>query len=255
MQVLYAVRTHVGLVRQTNEDVCAGFTDWQPMQLVVVADGMGGASAGEVASRLAVDTAAQYIRSGLGDEDVDPIDLLQEAVAEANQKVWEASQSRAEYHGMGTTFVAALYDNTRVFFAHVGDSRAYLLQADGLRQVTRDHSLVAELVRRGQITPEEAVHHPQKNVVTKSLGTASISLPDINVAQWQQGDLFLLCSDGLSNLVAEEELTEYLTRLADAHSNREVELVADALIERALVAGAPDNVSVVIVVNREEGGQ
>ncbi len=225
------------------------------MQFMVVADGMGGASAGEVASRLAVDTAALYIRDGLSNPDVDPIDLLQEAVAEANRKVWELSQSRSEYHGMGTTFVAALYDAARVFFAHVGDSRAYLLQTDGLRQVTRDHSLVAELVRRGQITPEEAAHHPQKNVVTKSLGTASISLPDINVARWQSGDLFLLCSDGLSNLISEEELAQHLIPLGNARTNHEVETVADGLIERALAAGAPDNVSLVIVVNREEGGQ
>jgi serine/threonine protein phosphatase PrpC len=253
--VLYAVKTHTGLVRQTNQDVCAGFIDFEPLQLVVVADGMGGASAGEVASRVAVDTAAEYVRNGLANESTDPVDLLREAVVEANQRVWELSQAHPEYHGMGTTFVAALFDESRVIFAHVGDSRAYLLKADSLRQVTDDHSLVAELVRRGQITPEEAVHHPQKNIVTKSLGTANVSLPDINIADWSLGDMILLCSDGLSNLVGEEELRQHLGGLVQAQTNEDVERVADALIERALAGGAPDNVSVVIVVNREEGGQ
>jgi serine/threonine protein phosphatase PrpC len=250
--MLHAARSHIGLVRQINQDGYRVCDDFQPMRFSVVADGMGGASAGEVASRIAVDTMVEVVREGLTHEDFDPVELLQTAVSEANRQIWEAAQQTRAYAGMGTTLVAALFNESQVVFANVGDSRGYLLQADSLRQVTNDHSLVAELVRRGQLTEEEAQRHPQRNIITRSLGTAEHNQPDVDVVSWQPNDVLLLCTDGLSNMVTASELEQHLLRLREARSNDDVGRVADQLLALALDRGGPDNITLVLVVHREE---
>ncbi|QQE80740.1 Stp1/IreP family PP2C-type Ser/Thr phosphatase [Alicyclobacillus sp. SO9] len=248
--MLYAAQSHVGLVRQTNQDVFELSDIPATHQYMIVADGMGGASAGDVASRMAVDTVATGLKQALQDHRTEDIpEVLREAVLEANRKVWESSQTHEEYFGMGTTMVAAMFDGNEVVFAHVGDSRGYILMAGSLQQVTSDHSLVAELVRRGQLTPDEAVHHPQRNIVTRSLGTDSQSIVDIDVLKWKEGDVVLLCSDGLTNLVGKEELEHTLFPLQIATTNVEVENVVQKLLQMALHRGAPDNVTIAIAVH------
>lgn len=253
--MLFATKSHVGLVRQINQDVCAVHPEFHPLQLMLVADGMGGASAGEVASELAVTAVSNYIGARLERVEADPIGLLQDAIAAGNSEIWNAAQDNEDYEGMGTTLVAALLSPRQVIFGHVGDSRGYIFHTNYLRQVTRDHSLVAELVRRGQLTPDEAMHHPQRNVVTRSLGTTSTALIDVNVLDWQAGDAILLCTDGLTNLVTESELLSMLSQLPHAASQENVEAVADKLIALALERGAPDNVTLALAVHREEANQ
>ncbi|MBX6352230.1 MAG: Stp1/IreP family PP2C-type Ser/Thr phosphatase [Thermoflavifilum sp.] len=250
--MLHAARSHVGRVRQVNQDGYRVCDDFQPMRFSVVADGMGGASAGEVASRIAVDTMVEVIREGLAQDGFDPVELMHTAVSEANRQIWEAAQQTRAYHGMGTTLVAALFNESQIVFANVGDSRGYLLQDDALKQVTQDHSLVAELVRRGQLTAEEALHHPQRNIITRSLGTSEHNLPDVDVVAWRPSDVLLLCTDGLTNMVTDAELQTHLQRLHDARCNADVEQVADELLQLALERGGTDNITLVVVVHREE---
>ncbi|MBX5435910.1 MAG: Stp1/IreP family PP2C-type Ser/Thr phosphatase [Alicyclobacillaceae bacterium] len=250
--MLYAARSHIGLVRQMNEDGYAVHMDWRPMSLLMVADGMGGQAAGEVASRMAIDTVAAVVRDGLQQDPVDASDLLRRAVAAANDKICAAARTTQAYLGMGTTLVAALIDAQQVVFAHVGDSRGYLFQQGELRQITADHSLVAELVRSGQLTEEEAKYHPQRNIVTRSLGSAAHGQSDINVVRWQPGDGLLLCTDGLSGVVSDADLAETMRQLCDARTSGEVERLADHLVELALERGGPDNITLVLAAHREE---
>lgn len=226
--------------------------EFRPLQFIVLADGMGGASAGEVASKIAVETVSAHVEQGLNAAQLDPVALVHDAVALANQQIWDTACANEDYEGMGTTLVAALFGERQVVFANIGDSRGYVFHTNYLRQVTRDHSLVAELVRRGQLTREEAMTHSQRNLLTRSLGTTSASLPDIDVIDWSEGDALLLCTDGLTDFVAESELLVHTTRLHDVTTQAEVQSVADGLIEVALERGARDNVTVVLVVHREE---
>ncbi|MCL6549258.1 MAG: Stp1/IreP family PP2C-type Ser/Thr phosphatase [Alicyclobacillus sp.] len=249
--MLYAARSHIGLVRQMNQDGFAVHMDLEPMGLLVIADGMGGQSAGEVASRIAIETVSEVVRDGMRSNMDDPSGLLRRAVELANQKICEAATSTQAYLGMGTTLVAALVDATKVVFAHVGDSRGYVYRGGELRQITEDHSLVAELVRRGQLTAEEAQHHPQRNIVTRSLGSAAHGESEINVVEWQPGDALLLCTDGLCGVVAQARLEEAMQRLASASTQDEVDSVADGLIQAALEGGGPDNVTLIVAVHRE----
>ncbi|MCL6516421.1 Stp1/IreP family PP2C-type Ser/Thr phosphatase [Alicyclobacillus sp.] len=252
--MLLAARTHVGLVRPNNQDTYVVRTDVPPVCLVVIADGMGGAQAGEVASKLAAETVSEFVAEACRSAGaaVEPEQVLRDAVQAANHRVWEASRNSAEYVGMGTTLVAALVHDGRVCLAHVGDSRAYVLHDGELAQVTDDHSLVAELVRRGQLTEEEALHHPQRHIVTRSLGTAELADPDVSVRPLADGDVLLLCTDGLSNLVQPAELRASLLRLRGARVQADVERAADELIGLALARGGSDNITVALLVHREE---
>jgi protein phosphatase len=225
--VAAASRTDPGRKRRRNEDsyVC------EP-PLFAVADGMGGAQAGEVASQL----AAGALRDGDGDG-ADVVELIQEA----NRRVWTRANEDAAASGMGTTITVAVAEETRVVFGHVGDSRAYLLREDELIQLTEDHSLVAELVRRGELSPQEAETHPQRSVITRALGTD----PDVDVdtfaVETQDGDLFLICSDGLSSMVDAETIREELQRNRD-----DLDRAAKALVNAANRGGGEDNITAVL---------
>jgi len=229
--------TDTGRQRRANEDSLLA----RP-PLFVVADGMGGAQAGEVASRIAVESF-QY---GLGDVVEPEIGLATLALA-ANAHIHELSHSNAEQAGMGTTLTALYVGEQEVSIAHVGDSRAYCLRDGALERLTDDHSLVDELMRQGRLTPEEAVEHPQRSVITRALGPEAAVEVDTNSYPARAGDVYLLCSDGLTTMVGEEQLAAVL--LAHPHLRN----AGEALIAAANEAGGRDNITVVLLRLEEVG--
>ena len=210
--------THVGKVRNNNED---SLTVIEP-ETYVVADGMGGAQAGEVASRILIDTVRNFLSKMPRPWDEE---ILSQAILLANDKILNTARRHEEYHGMGTTATVLSLDGNTAYFAHVGDSRIYLLRNNFFQQVTQDHSYVETLVRRGELTAEEAVG----------------AIPEIQIDAdnfpVQSGDIFLLCTDGLTNMVDDELILKILLSASNP---------ADALIDAALNAGGRDNVSVIV---------
>lgn len=223
--------TDTGRKRRRNEDafVCRA-------PLFAVADGMGGAQAGEVASRLAAAAISERAPASSGEG------VVAALVAEANRRVWRRSQEDVSHSGMGTTITVALADlaGGTVAIGHVGDSRAYRIRGESLEQLTADHSLVAELVRRGRLSPEEAETHPQRSVITRALGTEADVDADLFTVEALPGDLFLLCSDGLTTMLPDEEILR-----VTAGSEAGLESVARALVDAANAAGGEDNITVV----------
>ena len=223
--------THVGKVRRNNEDSLIVI---EP-ETFVVADGMGGASAGEVASSMLVETVKNFLTNSPAPWNET---ILAQAITRANEDIWNLSRQNEDYSGMGTTATILYLDGTKAYFAHVGDSRLYLLRNSKLEQITEDHSYVETLVRRGEITEEQARVHPMKNVLTQAVG----AMPEvqINAANFsaQRDDVFLLCTDGLTNMVDDETIARILQTSPNP---------ADALINAALDAGGKDNVSVIVV--------
>jgi protein phosphatase len=242
------VATDTGRVRSANQDSYVVLPD---RGLYVVADGMGGAQGGEVASRLAVETIeASY---------VDPsVDALTDAIAEANHRIFTAADDDPALHGMGTTTVAiALLPEEeddedgaaqQLMIVNVGDSRAYLFRDGGLTQITDDHSVVAELVRDGRITPEEAEEHPQRNIITRVLGVYPEVTPDLWPVDAVRGDRYLLCSDGLFNEVGRDRMAAVLRRLDDPSE------AAAELVRLANEGGGRDNITVIVVDVVDDGG-
>jgi serine/threonine protein phosphatase PrpC len=228
--------SHPGRKRRRNEDswVC-------DPPIFAVADGMGGAKGGEIASRLAA-SALGSAAAGSGAERV--VSLVQEA----NRRVYERSAEDATASGMGTTITLALVEDGTVTFGHVGDSRAYLIRDHGIEQLTDDHSLVAELVRSGKLSPEEAEIHPQRSVITRALGTD----PDVDVDTFsvepQAGDLFLICSDGLTSMIEDDVIRDVVERKRD-----DLDAAARELVEKANRSGGEDNITVVFFEIAEEG--
>jgi serine/threonine protein phosphatase PrpC len=233
-----AVATHTGRKRRRNEDAYV----FEP-PLFAVADGMGGARAGDVASRLAAAAVKAGEAGGNGKERV--IALIQQA----NRSVYERSSEDAAAAGMGTTMTVALVEDSVVTFGHVGDSRAYVLRDGALEQLTDDHSLVAELVRVGKLSPEEAESHPQRSVVTRVLGTD----PDVDVDTFtvagRPGDVFLICSDGLTTMVGDDDIVGVLTE------RRNLDDAAKELVRLANKAGGEDNITVVAFDLTDEPGE
>ena len=232
MKLAVGARTDVGRVRTGNED--SYFVD---SPLFVIADGMGGHAAGDVASATAVEVI-QSSRAGITAED--PA-TLSTAVREANRAIWAKSSSDPALSGMGTTCTMILVDGNRAQVAHVGDSRAYLFHDGELRQITDDHTLVGRLVREGKLQPEEAARHPQRSMVTRALGVDE----DVEVDQFSldlsEGDRLMICSDGLSGMVSDDAMTSLLQQVSDPQS------VADQLVDQANEAGGEDNITVIVV--------
>ncbi|MGO9751736.1 MAG: Stp1/IreP family PP2C-type Ser/Thr phosphatase [Solirubrobacteraceae bacterium] len=223
-------RTDTGRQRRGNEDASYA----QP-PLFVVADGMGGARAGEVASRIAVEMFEQ----GLPAEGT-PERRLSTVVQNANREIYELSRTEREREGMGTTLTAAYLDQDHVAIAHVGDSRAYMFRAGELVRLTQDHSLVDELVKAGKLTEEQALEHPQRSIITRALGPE----PEVTVDTWsypaRPGDVLLLCSDGLTGMISEAHISAILAAAPSLQG------AADALIDEANEAGGRDNITVVL---------
>ncbi|MBO8171095.1 MAG: Stp1/IreP family PP2C-type Ser/Thr phosphatase [Bacillaceae bacterium] len=237
-----ALRSHVGCIRRLNEDhgACIHYdTGWV---LAIVADGMGGHQAGDVASRMAVQVVKRELASiDNGVTGQEACRLLEQAILTANREVYQYSLENDECHGMGTTIVTALASPDWVAIAHIGDSRIYKKTEDQLVLLTEDHSLVNELQRKGQITEEEAHHHPQKNVLIRALGTEQEVVVDTRMVDWKPGETLLLCSDGLTNMVVHDELNQILTTF------EQVDDQANEMVQKALKAGGDDNVTVIIV--------
>jgi protein phosphatase len=200
---------------------------------------MGGAQAGEVASRLAADSLRELREQELGD--LSSPEQTVELIREANRRVYEYSSENASARGMGTTMTVALVEGSVVTIGHVGDSRAYLLRDDQLTQLTQDHSLVAELVRSGRLSPKEAASHPRRSVITRALGTDSDVEVDVFSLRGQDGDLFLLCSDGLTSMLSDEEVARLLVA-----ARADLDEAGKALITAANRAGGEDNITVVM---------
>ncbi|MBD3879658.1 MAG: Stp1/IreP family PP2C-type Ser/Thr phosphatase [Quinella sp. 1Q5] len=222
--------THVGKVRYNNEDA---LTVIEP-QTYVVADGMGGAQAGEVASRMLIDTVESFLSKTPRPWHEK---VLAQSILLANDKILNMARRHNEYHGMGTTATILSLDGMTAHFAHVGDSRLYLLRGEEFRQITEDHSYVETLVRRGELTAEQARLHPMKNVLTQAVGAMTNLHIDAGNFLAQSGDRFLLCTDGLTNMVEDVDIKKILLTAAQP---------AEALIEAALEFGGRDNVTVIV---------
>ena len=245
----FAARSDTGRKRPHNEDRVA--TD-PGRGLAVLADGMGGHKGGEVASGLAVETVVNEFADRLDAVDGEAADemeayapeslLAREIVARANTIVHETARTQPQYEGMGTTLVVALFYDDRLSLAHVGDSRAYRLRGDRLEQLTRDHTLMQELIERGFYTPEEARASLNRNIVTRALGIDEAVSADLQEEIALPGDIYLLCSDGLNDMIEDEAIRLTLDEFGD-----NLEQAADRLIAQANEHGGHDNVSVVLV--------
>lgn len=227
--ISFGSRTDIGYVRDHNEDSLIIIPP-----LFAVADGMGGHEAGEVASEITVNTLAELAPSHLDAEG------LTAAVEAANYNVMKAPRQGIGRDGMGTTLTAAMLEGERLLIAQVGDSRAYLLHKGHLQQITRDHSLMADLIEAGQITPEEARVHPNRSVITRAIGSDIHMRPDIYELNVDAGDRILLCSDGLSSMISNNAIESIMRRQSDAQH------CADELVTAALENGGADNVTVVV---------
>jgi protein phosphatase len=229
----YAARSDVGLVRQENQD-----SGYAGPHLLVVADGMGGHAAGDVASSIAIGEMVSLDGESPGANEA--LDRLAEAVRTANNELREAVRRQPELQGMGTTVTALLRTGTKIAVAHIGDSRAYLLRDGTLTQMTHDHSFVQSLIDEGRITEAEAQGHPRRSLVTRVLTGAREDEPDLAMREAHVGDRYLLCSDGLSGFVARDTIEEILMQAQPPG------VAADRLVELAIRAGAPDNVTCII---------
>jgi len=247
-KVASAGLTDVGRKRDHNED---SYLIDDELQLYVVADGMGGHAGGGTASRIAVETIDRELKSARASSE-DPFradvplqdsplpDAIRNAVGSACQAIFTAAQEDPRLAGMGTTVIALLVKGDQAFFAHVGDSRAYLIRGELIQQISEDHSLVNEQIKAGMITPEEAKHSRYKNIITRSVGFEEEVQVDVMGLTLQPGDTFLLCSDGLANMLDDEELRQVI-------DGTPLERAPEKLVEMANERGGDDNITVIVV--------
>ena len=233
-----ALRTDIGKVRRQNED--AAWFDTE-RGVFAVADGMGGHLAGEVASSMAIGAVQQMVR----EHDIASVAVMRSAVMDAHEAIVRHAKENPACSGMGTTLSMMWRGGHYMYIAHVGDSRIYRYRDKELEQITQDHSLVEELVRARIITREEARTHPRRNIITRALGTQGDNQPDLLAADIKPGDLWLLCSDGLSGMISDEEIARVLS------SGASLDMMASSLIQKALDAGGRDNVTLVLCQDEE----
>lgn len=234
--------TDCGRIRDHNEDAGGVFYNKTGDLLAVIADGMGGHQAGDVASELAVNTIKEYWEMQekiINIEDAEK--WIDNIINDVNDIIYQQSQKHKHLHGMGTTVVLSICTNDFVTVGHIGDSRCYVFNNNGLKQVTEDHSLVNELLRTGQITLEDAFYHPRKNVVLKALGTEKEVSADIQSIEWKKGNRLLLCSDGLTDKITNDELADFIDDGHDLH------VACEQLIQEANHRGGEDNISLIMV--------
>ncbi|HWO77907.1 MAG TPA: Stp1/IreP family PP2C-type Ser/Thr phosphatase [Bacillus sp. (in: firmicutes)] len=240
-------KTDRGRVRPHNEDNGGIFETQNNLLLAVVADGMGGHRAGDVASEMAVKQLQElWEQSSLEIHPEEAEKWLTEAIQKVNNHIFVHASKNEECQGMGTTMVAAVCSDSFATVANIGDSRCYIFNELGFSQFTEDHTLVNELVRSGHISRQDAEHHPRKNVILRALGTEEHVIVDVKTITFEQGDCLLLCSDGLSNKVSDVELKQIL------ESEQRLEEKAEQLINLANENGGEDNITIVIVKNDEE---
>jgi PPM family protein phosphatase len=230
----YALRSDVGLLREGNED-----SAYAGPRLLAIADGMGGHAAGEVASAVAISAIAPLDKQNLTSAEA-MLDALAAAVAAARDTLHDMSASDPAVEGMGTTLTALLWDDAQVAVCHIGDSRAYLLRDNDLYQITRDHTLIQSLVDEGRLSPAAAANHPQRSLIMRALQGSTEAEPDLAIHEAMLGDRYLLCSDGLTDVVSDEDVHEVLSAVADADE------AVNQLITLAIRNGGPDNVTCIV---------
>lgn len=223
--------------RNTNEDELL-IKSVEQLHILAVADGIGGCAAGEVASSVALTEIEKSLEANLEEGDIG--NAVKEAVAKANKEIYLLSKENPEYAGMGTTLVMALIQQGKVVIANVGDSRAYHLSGGQIRQISRDHSVVQSLIERGMITEEEARHHPQKSSLTRALGVEPQVEVDLYDTKLKRGDILMLCSDGLTDSLSDEEINEVVRSVSN------MDKACAELIRRANEKGGKDNITVVL---------
>ena len=232
-------KTDVGLVRKVNQDFI--YYSQTPVgafpNLFIVADGMGGHNAGDFASRYAVECFLKYIKTSKPDA---LIRMVDEGVKYANRKLIEKAAEDESLRGMGTTMVVAYIEDDQLFVGNIGDSRLYLLDKE-INQVTEDHSFVATLVRAGELTKEQARNHPDKNIITRAVGAEDKVEPDFFTVELQEGEIVLMCSDGLTNMLEDEEIRMIISGARDLVEK------AESLVEAANANGGRDNISVILI--------
>lgn len=232
-----------GLVRKNNEDTIYISPSHSPLNLYIVADGMGGHKAGEIASGYSVEIFTDFIKSRTEEEiNADNLlDTIVEGIQLCNTKLYEKSKESESFEGMGTTFTCAAVEKDTLYIAHVGDSRAYMCRKGELKQLTRDHSFVMEMVKQGKLTLEEAHNHPNRNVITRAVGSEKTILVDTVIEKLEPEDKILLCSDGLTNMVSDTQIAEILNK------NEDLETETEKLIDTANNMGGIDNISAIII--------
>ncbi len=232
-------KTDTGCKRNSNQDSIF-FCD-KPVgplpNLYIVADGMGGHRAGDMASKMAIDISVDFIKKSTLEN---PIAIMKRAMIFANNEIYKTANNDPDLNGMGTTMVAAVVLDDKLYVANVGDSRLYVVGND-IKQITMDHSLVEELIRNGELERKKGRNHPEKNIITKAMGSKDEVMPDFFEIDFNPDDKILLCSDGLSNMVEDDEIRDIIV------DNTNLEKTAEALIDRANYYGGSDNISVVVV--------
>ena len=238
-------KTDIGMQRQMNQDAYCISQDNEEYVLCVLADGMGGYTGGEIASNLAATSVEKYIKENFKNNknyDKEELqELVKQSIAYANEVVYDKAKHEEELEQMGTTLEICLIYNNRAFIGHIGDSRIYRIRQDIMRKITVDHSYVQKLVKEGKITKEEAANHPKKNMLMKALGCEPIIEPDVTVKGFLEGDIILVCSDGLTNMISEEEIYNII--------KTDFEKAADNLIKKANELGGKDNITVILIKN------
>ena len=237
-------KSDVGMVREMNQDYYYISDDQNEVKLYILADGMGGYKGGEIASKLAVTCARNYIENNIKETPKDKESLIQlvgSSVEYANMVVYEKAKEDPELEGMGTTLEICLVYNNRAYIAHVGDSRIYRIRKEFMRKITKDHSYVQKLVEDGTITKEEADKHPKKNMLMKALGCNAFVEPDVTIKGFLKGDTVIICSDGLTNMLTQDEIYNIATS--------KFEYAPSDLIEKANKKGGYDNITVIIIRN------
>ena len=238
-------KSDVGKVREMNQDSYYISQSLDDVQIYMLADGMGGYKGGEIASNLAIQSAKNYILNNFKDIPKDResiIQLLASSIEYANMVVFEKSKENKELQNMGTTIEIVLIYGNKAFIGHVGDSRIYRIRKSFIRKLTQDHSYVQKLVKDGTITQEEAKHHPQKNMLMKALGCNAFVEPDILVRGFLKDDIYIMCSDGLSNLVEQEEMYDVVIK-------ENIEQAPKEFVELANKRGGYDNITVAVIKN------
>lgn len=237
-------KSDIGRAREMNQDYFYISEPLDQVQIYILADGMGGYNGGEIASKLATTCAKNYIESNFAEIPKDKesiMKLVKSSMEYANMVVYEKSKENQELEGMGTTLEIGLIYNNRIYIGHVGDSRIYRIRKDFIRKLTQDHSYVQKLVKDGTITKEEAENHPKKNMLMKALGCNAFVEPDVSVKGFLKEDIILMGSDGLTNLVKQEDLYKI--------TKEDIELAPQRLIDMANKNGGYDNITVVVIKN------
>lgn len=237
-------KSDIGKVRELNQDSYYISDSLDEVQLYMLADGMGGYNGGEIASKLAIQSAKSYIENNFKEIEKDKesiIQLVASSMEYANMVVYEKSRESQELEGMGTTLEVCLIYNNRAYIGHIGDSRIYRIRKEFIRKLTQDHSYVQKLVKDGTITQEEAVHHPQKNMLMKALGCNAFVEPDVMVKGFLKEDIMVMTSDGLTNLVPQEEIFR--------QAKKDIEQAPKELVKIANDNGGYDNITTIVIKN------